>query len=98
HDVPLNHFYPMGARLARQRGELEAPSVYSALGAVGAVGITGAPVHGGNIGAEGSDYRFDRRGVWNLNGSGGSPPAVGGHSDFKNRAVTWMIWSAVLRR
>ena len=99
HDIPLTRFYPLGARAAGQRGELEAaPSVYSALGAVGAAGVTGAPTQSGTIGAEGADYGFAGHGVWNLNGSNGTPPAIAGHSDFKNRAIAWMIWSAVRTR
>ena len=37
-------------------------------------------------------------GVWSLDGAAALPALITGHGDVRNRAVAWMVWSAVLRR
>src|SRR6266545_107780 len=59
-DSPLGIFYPLGSRLARQQGELEALPVdrFSALGAVGAFGVSGNRAHRITMTDEGVPYGF----------------------------------------
>jgi hypothetical protein len=91
-DWVLSNAYPLASRLVGQTGEFRAvqPSRYAALGAVGAFGADSdlQPMH-----VNGQAYSFPAKLV-SVDG-GASSDFIGGHSEFYNPKVAWLLWSAV---
>jgi hypothetical protein len=94
-DTALNQLYPLASRVAGQVGEQEesagGPSMYSALGAVGAYLCNSTLVDMNRVGAA---YAPLTHHVWSIDG-GASEEFIGGHSDLDKDHVAWLLWSAV---
>lgn len=91
-DWPLTYAYPLGARIADQIGELERArgvSPYAALGAVGAQ-LVGSRSKSGELLRVPQAYKLSKD-IWSMNGS----EYIGGHTDYNNENVAWLIWSVL---